>query len=315
MFILVFAEEVHNCFSTDIKTRRRNQNRMKNNETVIEDIPLHLIDDFPNHPFIVYDDDAMTELSESINTHGVITPAIVRPKDDGRYELIAGHRRKRACTIAQVDTMPCEVRKLSQDEATILMVESNYQRTCILPSEKAFAYKMRSEALKKQGQRTDLTSTPVGSKLNGSKKMKAETGDSKSQINRYIRLTYLIPELLELVDKGQIKMRPAVELSFLEHTFQYDVMEEIHANDCTPSHAQAIRMHKAHDSGTLTSELIQTIMHETKPNQYDKIILNEEKVKLFLPNNLPLSKREDYICQALKYYKKFLKHRSEQELE
>ena len=211
----------------------------------IRDIPLTEIDDFPDHPFKVRDDEDMAQLVESIKERGIITPATVRQKEDGRYELISGHRRKRACELAGFDTLRCEVVELNRDEATILMVESNYQRSQILPSEKAFAYKMRLEAMKRQGERTDLTCDPLGDKLVGTKSVMLladKSDDSKTQIQRYIRLTNLVPELLDYVDEGRIKMRPAVELSYLDEDSQRDVVDEIDLNDATPSHDQTIRM-------------------------------------------------------------------------
>ena len=213
----------------------------------IRDIPLELIDDFPDHPFKVRDDEDMMQLVESVKERGVITPATVRQKEDGRYELISGHRRKRACELAGFETLRCEVVDLTRDEATILMVESNFQRSQILPSEKAFAYKMRLEAMKRQGERKDLTCAPVGHKLDGTKSrdiLSDEVGESREQIRRYIRLTNLVPELLDLVDEGRMKMRPAVEISFLDEDCQRDLVDEIDLNDCTPSHDQTIRMRK-----------------------------------------------------------------------
>ena len=221
----------------------------------IRDIPLTEIDDFPDHPFKVRDDEDMAQLIESIKERGVITPATVRQKEDGRYELISGHRRKRACELAGFDTLRCEVVELNRDEATILMVESNYQRSQILPSEKAYAYKMRLEALSRQGKRTDLTSDPVGWKSSGKETAQLigeQSGDSQTQVRRYIRLTNLVPELLEYVDEGRIKMRPAVELSFLDEDSQRDVVDEIDLNDATPSHDQTIRMRKFFEEGKLT---------------------------------------------------------------
>ena len=205
----------------------------------IRDIPLDLIDDFPDHPFHVRDDEDMVQLVESIKTNGVLTPAVLRQKEDGRYELVSGHRRKRACELAGLTTLRSEIKDLTRDEAVVYMVESNFQRTTILPSEKAFAYKMRNEAIKRQGERTDLTSSPLGIKLSGKQSLDViskESGDSRNQIHRYIRLTNLVPELLELVDEGRIKMRPAVELSYLDEDSQRDVVEQIDINDCTPSH-------------------------------------------------------------------------------
>lgn len=224
----------------------------------IRDIPLTEIDDFPDHPFKVRDDEDMAQLIESIKERGVITPATVRQKEDGRYELISGHRRKRACEFARLDTLRCEVVDLNRDEATILMVESNYQRSQILPSEKAYAYKMRLETMKRQGFRSDLTSTPVGQKFSV-EQIADKSDDSKTQIQRYIRLTNLVPELLDYVDEGQIKMRPAVELSFLDEDSQRDAVDEIDLNDATPSHDQTIRMRKFFEEGKLTTEALQVL--------------------------------------------------------
>ena len=229
----------------------------------------------------------------------------MRLKDDGRYELISGHRRKRACELAGFDTLRCEVVELTKDEATILMVESNYQRSQILPSEKAFAYKMRLDAMKRQGQRTDLTSRPVGTKLSVSE-ISQETGDSERQVHRYIRLTNLVPELLEFVDEGRIKMRPAVELSYLDEDCQRDIVDEIDMNEVTPSHDQAIRMRKFFDEGKLTTEVIQAIMSEEKPNQREKLVFRGDRVRKLIPKSIPLSETEDYVCKALEHYNKFL---------
>lgn len=271
----------------------------------IRDIPLSQIDDFPDHPFKVKDDEDMMQLIESIKERGIITPATVRLKDDGRYELISGHRRKRACELAGFETLRCEVVELTKDEATILMVESNYQRSQILSSEKAFAYKMRLDAMKRQGQRTDLTSRPVGTKLSVSE-ISQETGDSERQVHRYIRLTNLVPELLEFVDEGRIKMRPAVELSYLDEDCQRDIVDEIDMNEVTPSHDQAIRMRKFFDEGKLTTEVIEAIMSEEKPNQREKLVFRGDRVRKPIPKSIPLSETEDYVCKALEHYNKFL---------
>lgn len=283
----------------------------------IRDIPLTEIDDFPDHPFKVRDDEDMAQLIESIKERGVITPATVRQKEDGRYELISGHRRKRACELAGFDTLRCEVVNLNRDEATILMVESNYQRSQILPSEKAYAYKMRLEAMKRQqGERTDLTSVPVGQKLNGKTTREiiaSESGDSNTQIQRYIRLTNLVPELLDYVDEGRIKMRPAVELSFLDEDSQRDVVDEIDLNDATPSHDQTIRMRKFFEEGKLTTEAIQAIMSEEKPNQREKIVLRGDRVRQLIPKNIPISQTEDFVCKALEHYNKFLRSRADRD--
>ena len=283
----------------------------------IRDIPLTEIDDFPDHPFKVRDDEDMAQLIESIKERGVITPATVRQKEDGRYELISGHRRKRACELAGLDTLGCEVVELNRDEATILMVESNYQRSQILPSEKAFAYKMRSEAMKRQaGRPSKDNSSPVGIDLRGKQSldlMSEECGDSRNQIHRYIRLTNLVPELLDYVDEGRIKMRPAVELSFLDEDSQRDVVDEIDLNDATPSHDQTIRMRKFFEEGKLTTEAIQAIMSEEKPNQREKIVLRGDRVRQLIPKNIPISQTEDFVCKALEHYNKFLRSRADRD--
>ena len=279
----------------------------------IRDIPLELIDDFPDHPFKVRDDEDMMQLVESVKERGVITPATVRQKEDGRYELVSGHRRKRACELAGFETLRCEVVDLTRDEATILMVESNFQRSQILPSEKAFAYKMRLEAMKRQGERTDLTSSPVGTKLRTSDELAQECGDSRNQIHRYIRLTNLVPELLDLVDEGRMKMRPAVEISFLDEDCQRDLVDEIDLNDCTPSHDQTIRMRKMFEEKKLTPEAIQAIMSEQKPNQRERIVLSGDKVRQYIPKNIPLNQTEDYVCKALEHYASYLRKRAERD--
>lgn len=282
----------------------------------IRDIPISEIDDFPDHPFQVRDDEDMLQLVESIKERGVITPATVRQKDDGRYELVSGHRRKRACEIAGFDTLRCEVVELTRDEATILMVESNFQRSQILPSEKAFAYKMRLEAMKRQGRRTDLTCDPLGDKLAGTKSVMLladNSNDSKTQIQRYVRLTNLVPELLEYVDEGKIKMRPAVELSYLDEDCQRDVVDEIDLNGATPSHAQTIKMRKFFDEGKLTTEVISSIMAEDKPNQREKIVLRGDRVRQLIPKNIPISQTEEFVCKALEHYNKYLRNRAERD--
>lgn len=280
----------------------------------IRDIPLELIDDFPAHPFKVRDDEDMIQLVESVKERGVITPATVRQKEDGRYELISGHRRKRACELAGFEALRCEVVDLDRDAATVLMVESNYQRSQILPSEKAFAYKMRLEAMKRQGQRSDLTLSPVGTKFDrSSEAITEETGDSRNQIHRYIRLTNLVQELLDLVDEGKIKMRPAVELSYLDEDSQRAVVDEIDLNQCTPSHDQTIRMRKFFTEGKLTPEVVSAIMSEEKPNQREKIVLRGDKVRSLIPKNIPVSQTEDYVVKALEHYSRFLRQRAERD--
>ena len=244
------------------------------------------------------------QLVESIKEHGVMTPAVLRVKDDGRFEVVAGHRRKRACELAGLDTLRSEVKHLTRDEATVYMVESNFQRSTILPSEKAFAYKMRMDAMKRQAGRPSKDNlVPVGQ--NYSRETLAEqTGDSQTQIQRYIRLTYLIPELLQLVDEGKMKMRPAVELSYLNVDFQRDVLENIELNDCTPSHAQTIRMRRLYEEHSLTPEVIADIMCEQKPNQRERMVFNGERMRKLLPRDLPMNKTEDYICEAITFYRK-----------
>ena len=278
----------------------------------IRNIPIEQIDDFPDHPFKVRDDEDMMQLVESVKERGVITPATVRQKDDGRYELVSGHRRKRACELAGFETLRCEVVDLTRDEATILMVESNFQRSQILPSEKAFAYKMRLDAMNRQGQRTDLTSAPLGQKFSR-ETLAAESGDSHSQIQRYIRLTNLIPELLNLVDEGTMKMRPAVEISFLDEDCQHDLADEISLNDCTPSHDQTIRMRKLFDEGKLTPEAISAIMSEQKPNQRERIVLSGDRVRQLIPKSVSISQTEEYICKALEHYASYLRKRAERD--
>ena len=279
----------------------------------IRDIPLGLIDDFPDHPFKVRDDEDMLQLIESIRDRGVITPATVRQKEDGRYELISGHRRKRACELAGFQTLRCEVVDLSRDEATILMVESNFQRSQILPSEKAFAYKMRLDAMKRQAGRPRKNNlVPVGQNYSR-EELASQSGESQTQIQRYIRLTYLVPELLEFVDQGRIKMRPAVELSYLDEDCQRDIVDEIDMNDATPSHDQTIRMRKFFEEGKLTTEVIQAIMSEEKPNQKEKITLSMDRVEKFIPKNIKISQREDFICKALEHYNKYLRQRADRD--
>ena len=279
----------------------------------IRDIPLELIDDFPDHPFKVRDDEDMIQLVESVKERGVITPATVRQKEDGRYELISGHRRKRACELAGFEALRCEVVDLDRDAATVLMVESNYQRSQILPSEKAFAYKMRLEAMKRQAGRPSKDNlVPVG--LNFSRvELSEQSGESQTQIQRYIRLTNLVPELLDLVDEGKIKMRPAVELSYLDEDSQRAVVDEIDLNQCTPSHDQTLRMRKIFTDGKLTPEVVSAIMGEEKPNQREKIVLRGDKVRSLIPKNIPVSQTEDYVVKALEHYSRFLRQRAERD--
>ena len=276
----------------------------------IHEIPLDQIDPFPDHPYKVRDDEEMLALVESVKENGVITPATVRKKEDGRYELLSGHRRMRACMINGISTLRCEVVDMDRDEATIFMVESNIHRNTVLPSEKAFAYKMRLEAMKRQGKRTDLTSAPVVRKFVEARDVIGkEVGESREQVRRFIRLTELIPELLTLVDEKKIAMRPAVEISYLPKDLQEILADCIDMEQCTPSHAQTIRMRKLLDKGELTADAIEEIMLEEKPNQKEKIVLRGERFKGLFPPELPPAKREDYVAAAMEYYSR---HRAKQ---
>lgn len=274
-------------------------------ETVM-DIPLAEISDFPNHPFKVTVDEKLLEMADSVKRYGVLVPAIVRPKQNGGYEMIAGHRRKKASELAERPTLNCIVRDLTDDEAIIIMVDSNLQREVILPSEKAFAYKMKLDAMKRQGQRTDLTSTPMEPKFStrSNEQLAAESPDSRAQIQRFIRLTHLIPELLDMVDENKIALRPAVELSYLAEKEQRLLYEEIGYSDCTPSHAQAIKMRKFAEQGQLTAEVISSIMQEEKPNQKEQFRMPREKISKYFPAGTPAEKIEDTIIKALELYRR-----------
>ena len=275
----------------------------------IRDIPILEIDEFPDHPFKVLMDEDMEQLVESIKRNGVMTPATVRLKEDGRYELISGHRRKKACELAGLETLKCEVKELTRDEAIIVMVESNLQRSVILPSEKAFAYKMRLEAMNRQGQRTDLTSSPLDNKLKGTtsaQQVSKNSGDSQPQIYRFIRLTELVPEILQMVDERQIAFRPAVEISYLTEEQQYTLLEAMEYNDATPSLAQAIKMKKFNQDGKLTSEVIQSIMEEEKPNQKEKPAFRDERITKLIPKTVPRGQETDFVVKALEFYNRHL---------
>ena len=279
----------------------------KEERNSIMELPIDIIDQFPKHPYKVKDDDDMIQLIESIKENGVITPIIVRPKPKGRYEMISGHRRLQACRHLGHKTIRGQVLELDRNAATVMMVDSNLARSNILPSEKAFAYKMRLDAMKKQGKRTDLTSRPLDTKSRSDEKLGKQIGESARTIQRYIRLTNLIPLLLQMVDEGKIAMRPAVEISYLPENLQDKLSDCILKEDATPSHEQTIRMRKLLKEGLLTEEAIDRIMHELKPNQTNRISLSEDKVKKFMPKNMPVSKREDYILKALEHYDKYLK--------
>ena len=290
------------------------ESREEESLSKIRDIPLEMIDDFPEHPFKVKDDEDMMHLVESVIEHGILVPAILRMKEDGRYELIAGHRRKRACQLAGLETLRSEVVDLDRDEATIYMVDSNLQRTTILPSEKAFSYKMSLEAMKRQGKRNDLTCAPVEHKLKKSRDALAEqVGEGREQIRRYIRLTELIAPILEMVDDGKIALRPAVEISYLPEELQYELFGSMEQEDCTPSHAQTVRMRKLLDEGKLTAESIYAILSEEKPNQKERLVLREDRIVNLIPAGIPMAKREDYIIKALTYYAKYRERNREDE--
>lgn len=274
------------------------------------------ISDFPNHPFKVKQDEAMAEMADSVKQYGVLVPALVRPKADGGYEMVAGHRRKCAATLAGITEMPCIVRNLTDDEATIIMVDSNLQRETILPSEKAFAYKMKLEAIKRQGQRSDLTSTPLEPKLKGSRsneELAASSPDSRSQIQRYIRLTELIPSILDMVDNGKIAFRPAVELSYLSKEQQQSLYDTMECEDCTPSLAQAIKMKEFSRDGKLTEEVILSIMQEEKPNQREKPAFRDERITRLIPKSIPRGQETDFVIRALEFYNRHLQRRRDQE--
>ena len=282
------------------------EQREDNSREKIIDIEIDKISDFPNHPFHVNVDNEMEHLVESIKQNGVLVPALVRPdkNKEGFYEMIAGHRRRLASSLAEMSTLPCIIRNLTDDEAVIIMVDSNLQRENLLPSEKGFAYKMKLEAMKRQGKRTDLTSTQLGRKLESAEILGIQNGESKNQIRRYIRLTYLIPELLQIVDDGRMKMTPAVEVSYIPENLQKMLFEAIQSEDCTPSHDQTRRMRSMLAEDKLTGEVILAIMREQKPNKKEKITLQSERVKKYLPKDLPMQKREEYIVDALRYYAK-----------
>lgn len=271
----------------------------------IHEIPLSEIDEFPNHPFHVRIDEDMDQLVESIKERGIITPVTLRQKPDGRYEIVSGHRRTRACELAGLATVKAEIKELSRDEAIILMVESNLQRTTILPSEKAFSYKMRLEAMNRQGQRTDLTSRPVVEKLGSADSLGTAQGDSGRQVQRYIRLTHLIPPLLDLVDAGKIAFRPAVELSHLTEEEQNSLLDSISSEQSTPSLAQALKMKEFSQNGRLNADVILSIMCEQKPNQKEKISFQSERLKPFIPKNFTAKQTEDYVIKALEYYHRY----------
>lgn len=272
----------------------------------VVDILLSEIDSFPDHPFLVKMDESMQAMADSVKTFGIQTPAIVRQKEDGRYELVSGHRRKMACELAGLEFLPCIVRQMSRDEAIIAMVDSNLQREVILPSEKAKSYKMKLDAMNRQGQRTDLTSDPLGRKLQGRESVEIigeAAGDSRNQVRRFIRLNDLIPEVLQMVDNNKIAMRPAVELSYLPKEEQQALLVTIESEDCTPSHVQAMKMRKFSQEGRLNEDVILSIMSEEKPNQVEQFKLPKEKISKFFAPGTPAQKIEETIVKALELYR------------
>ena len=282
------------------------ESRAEANLSKIREIPIAEIDEFPDHPFKVLMDEDMEQLVDSVRRSGVMTPATVRQKEDGRYELISGHRRKKACELAGLETLKCEVKELTRDEAIIVMVESNLQRTTILPSEKAFAYKMRLEAMNRQGSRADLTSTQLVSKLRSNEELADKVGESREQIRRYVRLTELVPEILQMVDERRIAFNPAVEISYLSEEQQYTLLEAMGYNDATPSLAQAIKMKKFMQEGKLTDEVIQSIMQEDKPNQKEKPAFKDERITKLIPKSIPRGQETDFVVKALEFYNRHL---------
>jgi len=289
--------------SVDSLFTTQDQRDEEKRETVKE-IPLALIDNFTEHPFKIRMDASMDDLVKSITEYGVLVPVLVRQKADGRYEMVAGHRRKMASQLAGRESIHCIVRDLSDDEATLIMVDSNLQREEILPSEKAFAYKMKLEAMKRQGIRNDLTSAPLEPKLRSNEELAQNSPDSRPQIQRYIRLTNLIPSLLEMVDNNKIAMRPAVELSYLSDAEQKHLSEAISMTDCTPSHAQAIRLRDFSKAGKLTEQAIDMIMKEEKPNQVQHIKLSSNKISRYFAPGTSTRKMEDVIIKALEMYRR-----------
>ena len=278
---------------------------MAENE-MLTDVPLTQIRDFLHHPYLVKDDESMDELVESIKERGLIQPVIIRPVEDGMYEMVSGHRRKRAFEIAGYDKIPARVKEMSRDEAILSMVDSNLQRETVLPSEKARAYKMRLDAMKRQGKRTDLTLSPTGTKLRSDQQLADEVGESRNQIQRLIRLNYLVPEMLDLVDEGKVAMRPAVEISYLPEEIQYDLLEAMEYNEATPSHDQTIRMRKAYQEGNLTTEVVENIMEEPKPNQKEKSPFRDKRIEGAIPKGIPKDKYCDFVIKAIEFYNRYL---------
>ena len=291
--------------------KERDEEKLKK----IYDVPLEEIDAFPDHPYKVKDDEDMMNLVESVREYGIITPATLRRKEDGRYEILSGHRRKRACELAGIKTLRAEIVEMSRDEAIIFMVDSNLQRTTILPSEKAFSYRMRLEAMNRQAGRPkkDKLTPVVSNKLRTNEILGEKVGESREQIRRYIRLTELIPEILSLVDEGKIALRPAVEISYFPRNLQESLFESMEIEQCSPSHAQTLKMKRMFEEGKLTPKVIESIMQEEKPNQKEKVILRDKRVQNLFPKDLPYSKREEYVIKAMEHYAKFRARKKEYE--
>lgn len=288
---------VDDLFSTE-------ESRAEEEKERVQEIPIAEIDGFPDHPFHVDMDDAMSEMVESVKRFGVLSPAVARQKDDGRYELISGHRRKKACELAGIEKMPVIVRNMDRDEAIIFMVDSNLQRERLLPSEKAFSYKMKLDAMKRQGARTDLTSVPMAQKLTSRELLAEKSGESQDQVRRYIRLTELTPDLLKMVDEGKIAFRPAVELSYLSKAEQASLLMTMESEVCTPSLAQAIKIKKFSQEGRLNDDVILSILSEEKPNQKEVYKLPKERLDKYFPKGTPPEKIEEIIFKALELYRK-----------
>jgi ParB-like partition proteins len=297
---------VDELFETDESREDRKRERLM-------ELPIVDISDFPDHPYKVKDDESMMELVESIKIRGLLQPVLVRPKENGGYEMVSGHRRKRACELAEIDLIPARVQDLTRDEAILSMVDSNLQRDEILPSEKAFAYKMRLDAMKRQGQRTDLTSYPLDTKsgsIDSATEIGEKSGESRIQVFRYIRLTELIPPLLDMVDEKKIALRPAVEISYLTKEEQKMLCDAIEYCDATPSHAQTIKLRKFSQDGKLTDAVIDSIMEEEKPNQRPLSQFKDERIRKLIPQNVPKERAADYVVQALEFYNR---HRERQD--
>lgn len=299
-----FDKDIHLSSFDDLFQTDESREDLKREKLM--DIPITQICDFPNHPYKVKDDESMTELVESIKTRGLIQPVLVRPIENGMYEMVSGHRRKRAFELAGIEKIPARVQNLTRDEAILSMVDSNLQRDEILPSEKAFAYKMRLEAIKRQGQRSDLTLSPTETKLRATEQIALDVGESRAQIDRFIRLTNLIPEMLNFVDDKKIAMRPAVEISYLTEEEQLNLADAIECEQCTPSHDQTLRMKRFSQEGKLTKEAIEAIMSEEKPSQREKSPFRDSRISNAIPKAIPKEQQCEFVIKAIEHYTKFL---------